>query len=360
MKYGVIIHTRTTNFGDDIQTYAASNLLPHVDYCLDREHLDTFRSDNNEVVSAIFAHWWMNQKWNWPPSSCINPLLISMHMNQYTVRQGGSPIGDDWLKGIGADYLKHFGPVGCRDYYTQNYLNSLGIDTWFSACISLALPKQRKIENAEPYVCLVDLPPRIQYTVKKRLQKQGIAVREMTHLVSRSDELSYEDRMKRVEDVLAIYQNALCVVTRRLHVSLPCLAMEVPVLAIIDKEDPKISSRWDPYQNWVHCVSEKDFLKNDMEYDFRNPPENDKTYLTYRNQLIDSVKEFIDRTESSDITMSLPYTDEDVTRWQNELMKLGLDRWQSENRAIISPGLRKAFKDLYTKIKAKIPEYIWK
>ena len=32
MKFGVVIHKPTMNLGDDIQTYAAAKLLPHVDY----------------------------------------------------------------------------------------------------------------------------------------------------------------------------------------------------------------------------------------------------------------------------------------------------------------------------------------
>lgn len=360
MKYGVIIHSQTTNFGDDIQTYAASKLLPRVDYYLDREHLDTFQSEDNEIVSVVFAHWWMKQKWNWPPSPCINPLLISMHFNRYTVRQGGSPVGDDWLKGVGAEYLKQFGPVGCRDYYTQEYLTSLGIDTYFSACLSLTLPKQKVLERVEPYVCLVDLPPRVRHVVRQRLEKQGIVVKELSHLVLDSNQLSYEERMDRVEEVLTIYQNAICVVTRRLHVSLPCLAMEVPVLAIIDKDDPKISSRWDPYQNWVHCVSEKDFLKNNYNYDFSAPPKNDKTYLSYREKLIATIEEFVSNAESSDVTVSLPYSQTDVLEWQNKLMKTSLDRWQKETVKILAPGLRASTKDLLNKVRTKIPEYIWK
>lgn len=43
MKYGVIVHKTTMNMGDDIQSYAAAKILPHVDYYLARENLDSFR-----------------------------------------------------------------------------------------------------------------------------------------------------------------------------------------------------------------------------------------------------------------------------------------------------------------------------
>ena len=59
MKYGVISHKTTTNLGDDIQTYAAVKLLPHVDYVLTREKLDTFHSENDEPVAVVMNAWWM-------------------------------------------------------------------------------------------------------------------------------------------------------------------------------------------------------------------------------------------------------------------------------------------------------------
>ena len=97
MKYGVIAHTTTTNLGDDVQTYAAMKLLPRVDYFLTRERLDSFRSENNEPVAVVMNAWWMWEKWNWPPADCIYPLMVSMHMNNYTYRENGTPVQSEWL-----------------------------------------------------------------------------------------------------------------------------------------------------------------------------------------------------------------------------------------------------------------------
>ena len=47
MKFGVVIHKPTMNLGDDIQTYAAAKLLPHVDYQIDREYISDFKSEND-------------------------------------------------------------------------------------------------------------------------------------------------------------------------------------------------------------------------------------------------------------------------------------------------------------------------
>ena len=77
MKFGVVIHKPTMNLGDDIQTYAAAKLLPHVDYQIDREYISDFKSENDEPVAVIMNAWWMWKKWNWPPADCIIPKLLS-------------------------------------------------------------------------------------------------------------------------------------------------------------------------------------------------------------------------------------------------------------------------------------------
>ena len=96
MKFGVVIHKPTMNLGDDIQTYAAAKLLPHVDYQIDREYISDFKSENDEPVAVIMNAWWMWKKWNWPPADCIIPKLLSMHINNYGVAKKSSPIYVQW------------------------------------------------------------------------------------------------------------------------------------------------------------------------------------------------------------------------------------------------------------------------
>ena len=54
MRYGVIWHPASTNLGDDMQTLAASRLLPRVDGALDGE-----RSHCRAGYNSLFqAPWW--------------------------------------------------------------------------------------------------------------------------------------------------------------------------------------------------------------------------------------------------------------------------------------------------------------
>ena len=121
MKFGVILHKITRNMGDEIQTYAAAKLLPQVDYVIVREDTSSFQSEQNEPVAVIMAAWWLWEKWNWPPAECIIPKLVSMHINNYTIERRGTPVGDEWLKGIGGEFLRKYGPIGLRDQSSLDF-----------------------------------------------------------------------------------------------------------------------------------------------------------------------------------------------------------------------------------------------
>lgn len=340
MKYGVLMHKTTMNLGDDIQAYASAQFLPHVDYLVERENIDSFRSEGNEPVGVIMSAWWMWQKWNWPPAECIVPKLVSMHMNNYTIYRKASPIQDEWLQGIGGDFFRANGPVGCRDQTTLDFFTERGFDCYFSGCITLTLPKQKKTADAGTYVCLVDLKPELEAAARAWLKDSGLEIRVMTHHCDyRKSTASMEERFAAVEDTLTQYQNARFVVTRRLHVSLPCLAMETPVLSIVNMNDAGNTSRWAPYYSWVNHVSDKDFIEGNIAYDYQNPPENKKEHLATREALSNSIRSFIEETKDCTLPIGevkkTAYTEEEARRWQNELMHWTLEKWLHQNRGLL-------------------------
>ena len=261
MKYGVILHKETSNLGDDIQTYAAAKLLPHVDYVIDREKIDTFRTEDGKPVGVIMSGWWFWQKWNWPPADCIVPLLTSMHMNNYSIYDRGTPVGDKWLRGLGGDYMKEYGPVGARDQSSLEFFQEHNIPAFFSSCITTTIPKQKETENKGKYICLVDLNAKLKKKAYEILDGCGYEIIEVSHDCHyRYSQKTLEERFAEVEKYLTLYQNAHCVITRRLHVTLPCLALEVPVFSIVNFKTEGNKTRWYPYRKWLHCTSNAKFL----------------------------------------------------------------------------------------------------
>ncbi len=331
MKYGVLYHRYTKNLGDDIQAYASSRFLPQIDYMVDREELDTFKSENNEAVSVIMSAWMFRKKWNWPPSQNILPLFVGMHMIRKTIEGKASPLVDEGFEGLGGDYLRSYGPIGCRDKPTERSFKRLSIDSFFSGCITLTLPEFEKTKPKKEYICLVDLPKDVEKKIKNKLKGKNIEVRTYSHINSDSKkpyyEMTWEERAKNVEERLKIYQNAKCVVTIRLHATLPCLAMGVPVLWI--PLNPKWS-RFDPYRNWVECVSPEDFMQDKYNFDFMNPAPNWGKHLETREKLIGTIKKFINENEDKNTIEDIKktsFTEEERKEFQFQLMKTTLDKW---------------------------------
>ena len=276
MKYGIILYENTPNFGDNILSFAASRLLPQVDYTIDIDHLDSFQSRDNEPVAALMSFWFLMRKWNWPPASCIIPKFVGFHYSDHIEERDRSPLRYEYLSGPGADYLHTYSPIGCRDLFTAESLREHGFETYFSGCISLTIsnipdsPPPALYNGDQEYICLVDIPEKVTQRIKDQLSGTGLQVLEHTHSIEFTSEISWAQREKMVEDRLALYKNAKCVISNRLHVTLPCLAMETPVLTISNKLNVP---RFQPYKDWIYATTPRDFMDNNYIYDICYPPE---------------------------------------------------------------------------------------
>lgn len=335
MKYGLLIHKPTTNLGDDIQTYANMKLLPHVDYIINREDIYKFKPVDEKPVAVVMAAWWMWNKWCWPPSKYILPYFTGFHYSDNkAAKQAGCPVGYLFLTGTGKKYLNNYGPVGCRDYYTRDNLRKLGIEADFTGCITLALPEQKRIKPEKEYVCLVDVAKPVEKKVREQLKDTDIEVKVITHTVLMEDQLAtpFEQRMEKAEELLTLYQNAKCVITRRLHAALPCLAMDVPVLLAMKNAK---SIRFNPYAEWLNYCVPINYVRGECDYDITNPPANPTAYREYRDKIIKSVESFVKKCESlgdvdTDDIDRFKKSDISVAIWRNRKMKKTAEIWEKE------------------------------
>ena len=132
VKYGLIV-AFTGNLGDDIQSLAALQFLPRVDYVIHREYMVKYMNmiRNEEEVKVIVNGWFMHLPRNWYIAENVKPLFISFH---YTHRELPPHIKKD---------LKSHEPIGARDLYTQKLLSREGIRSYFSGCLTLTLVRLR-------------------------------------------------------------------------------------------------------------------------------------------------------------------------------------------------------------------------
>ena len=311
MKYGLVVYLKTDNIGDDILSYAASRFLPSIDYIIDRENLDLFSPEKKEPVSAIMNGWFLHEKSHWPPSPYINPLFIGIHFTDNKFHG----IKDAYLDGLGKDYLVEHAPIGCRDFSTLEKMQQRDINAYFSGCLTLTLEPYPDVEKHGKYI-LTDVPEQVQKRVCEAVGEDQV------ELVSHNADEKYgnqnwEQRSRGVECLLKKYQGAKCVITTRLHCALPCLALGVPVLLLLDdNEDTRY--RIASYKDYVTHCSVSEFLQR--EFDWQNPFSNTEKYKDLQQSLIKCCRDFIEKSGSYESDIPLPDLNLFYTFWKEKAL----------------------------------------
>lgn len=241
MKYGLLHYSLSYNVGDQVQSLAAKQFLPRVDYYIDRDNLHN-AAKIGEEVKVIMNGWWMSQSNNWPPPENIIPLFISFHI---TTKNKSV---ENLTSRNSIAYLKKHEPIGCRDYFTRDLLRSKGVDAYFSGCLTLTLGETYK-RPSQPSndVFLVDVLYRLRsYGMFRRFNPlnklremktiQGIVPPELfegaKYIIQDQKSLNENQKFAMADELLKGYAQAKLVITSRIHCALPSVGIGTPVVFI--------------------------------------------------------------------------------------------------------------------------------
>ena len=306
------------NLGDYIQSLAAKQFILG-------EHSLVYRDELNSITEptqVICNGWFTHKPENWPPNNFLKPLFISFHLNStaHKILDKENVIA----------YFKKHSPIGCRDYATLHALKSKGIDCFYSGCLTLTLGesfKRPKKNNGKIYFVdvlfnfnhreiifeswknflkhgIIDLKlfkiNLHQKTLKKLFDKSILKKAEfLTHLKCPS--LSQTERFSLAETYLNKYKSAKLVVTSRIHVALPCLAMGTPVIFINGGFDHQMDkSRFDgivDLMNKIDLDNSGTVLHSNFNVSFpiseKSIIQNPKLNVKIKKDLISAVKGFM-------------------------------------------------------------------
>lgn len=333
MKYALLDHNHSSlskvNYGDHIQSLAAEQFLPKVDYYIERDRLNFFSGDYAKI---IMNGWFTHEPKNWPPCSKLVPLFISFHLTPN--------IADAFLSNRNnLSYLKEYAPIGCRDYSTLDIMRRHGIESYFSGCLTLTLDIKYRKEEKTDQVYFVDLLYRydkdylydsglkkvlfnqiklnklfkniaslkkrilIDKLIPKEIQNQACYV---THLCENS--MSGIDKYALARRSLDLYAKAKLVLTSRIHCALPCLALGTPVFFLLDGLEGKVGnlSRYRgllEHLNLLTLTSEKEIKKtfghsmnvfHPHDIDWDNLPKNPNSFNVISSELKKSCYLFVE------------------------------------------------------------------
>ena len=299
MKYGLMSYKYTINLGNEIQSIASRRFLPEIDCYVDHEKLNRF--NEAEDVKLIMNGFYLDCFDAWPPTRNINPLLISMHF-----RNKGN-IKKVIFSRESKDFLNDFGPVGCRDLHSVDFLNDNGVEAYFSGCLTLTLDSGSKKgydDEVEDYIVVnLDNPEDVLPFLKGKTDRKIYVINQdfqpdyatafpgqiKKFLYNFTSYYSVEEKFYLAENLLKIYENAGCVITDRLHCALPSLAFETPVMLFNSRRNQE---RFNGLNNLLLTSTLKEYKDNYSIFDVNNPPENSDEYLGLRKDLIRRCKKF--------------------------------------------------------------------
>jgi len=256
LKKAVIYFKDTYNIGDTIQSYAASDLIGGADLFLDRENLNNYQG---EEAKLLCNGYFMTNPQNWPPSDKLDPLFISFHISGYY--EAEKYMLNPKLK----DYYNAHGPIGCRDRDTAKRLKNIGVDSYYSSCLTLTLKLKEQIENSEEIIFADAFlkmnnedysKTMIDRLVPNSLKSKVVRIKHDMDIQN----LSVEQRLPIAHDLLKRYAAARLVITSRIHCALPCLALGTPVYFVDVGYDRKNArKRFDGILDLMNRLDQKYF-----------------------------------------------------------------------------------------------------
>ncbi|CAG0957562.1 hypothetical protein MTYP_00544 [Methylophilaceae bacterium] len=202
------------NLGDEIQTIAASRLLPSLDGYVSREALNKVTEPCIVSLNGFFM-----DSPNWPPSDYVVPIPFAFHISRKYEK--------NICSAEGLEYLKRHAPIGCRDKGTVKILEKYGVEAYYSKCLTLTLDRREKPPiNGKVHV--VGVTDSLQKVIPDSILKNSVYVNQ-----SKIELPHVPGQMRRTlaTQLLEYYKdNASLVITSRIHCAMPCIAMGIPVV----------------------------------------------------------------------------------------------------------------------------------
>jgi hypothetical protein len=152
-----------------------------------------------------YMHALFSMRHGFPLHRNLRPIFISFHCNKRNL-----------LTPDAIEYLKRYGPVGCRDWTTVYLLQSAGVPAFFSGCLTTTIdtvfPDLSEPAPSGAPIAYVDAPA-------ERMDPDGVVYHHSSRAVRRR---SFVQNTRKALDLLDTYRSQHSrVVTSRLHCYLP-------------------------------------------------------------------------------------------------------------------------------------------
>ncbi len=222
------------NIGDNLQFMVIDYLYSKFTDSVTRLRLDELKNYRGDELIlplnwALFDPHFMNGN-KFDISEKIIPVFLGMTVESYSFDEA-------YFNEYNIEYLKRYEPIGCRDAYTVDVLRKYHVRAYLNGCLTAILPKCSK--RSRDKVFFVDAPIDLLSYIPNELKE---SYETMTQQY-------YFDQSIPIENILDVIKaqyrkyadEARLVVTSRLHVASPCMAMGIPVILAKNQIDARFS-----------------------------------------------------------------------------------------------------------------------
>lgn len=249
MKYGVISFSRgVANLGDYVQPLAVMEMYKRMGIAesdIVKVPFDEMSSYSGETVVLPISAWLGKRPNidNFPISDHIIPVFFGTHTCDERI-----------IEGIRNESIQFF---GCRDEETYKWVKQSVNDdvrVFHSGCFTL-LFERRKCSSTQNKVYIIDCPDEFRDYIPDDILKSATELQQIDiSLFNMSNKEIAEKGFRFAQERLELLRdNAKLVITSRLHVALPCVAMGIPV--IVAKSNGHETARFSGYEKLVHVYT---------------------------------------------------------------------------------------------------------
>lgn len=253
------------NYGDYIQTIATqlaveSVVKPGFDFdFVDRDSLFYYLpSEGGAAGCACVMQGWFAHTLNFFPNENVHPIWIGTHFDRIVYRYIEDALA------INPFFFR--GEVGCRDLSTLDFLNNLGVKSYFSRCLTLTLPR-RKLKEINEEIYFVDMPDQIIKLFPQRIRERAVKRNQRWCFVGHE---CWKKTYKHAREILNDIQKARLVITSALHCAAPCVAMGIPVILVCLDPFENIN-RFSALNGILNAVTVKEIIDKRISYDVFAP-----------------------------------------------------------------------------------------
>lgn len=292
------------NLGDYIQTIATKNALQNIFSNInflfhDRDTLTSYYQ-KEKIITVIMQGWFSHSKYFIPNNNTL-PVFVGTHF---------APGIYNFMQRFINFYPWFFKDkqIGCRDFETLRFCQTMGLDSYLSRCLTLTLPK-RDEDIVGDTIYFVGISKDMLAYIPDKLKNSAEHINQQEASFEVDGSLDWKNLYRKTEGLLQTYKNkAKLIVTSALHCAAPCTAMGIPVV-LIAKNQENIN-RFSAIKGIIPIYTYDDLISNRINFNPKSLNIEDLKQYILQNLKLSILKEMgekIDENELAQIRHNIQY-----------------------------------------------------